>query len=216
MQGLTARHGVRHMCRSGSRTQRLGDSFANERRGVSLSEVRKGLTSSTPLYTNGLESTRLVKPDPLSNVLVGLTGRWCLIVYQRGPGESCSAGREFWSRGPLNVILTSEGDEFVRVSGVAAHGVARVTVFLANGERQPAALRDNLFTTLVPGAEFPARVVTYDRQGRVVGVQTWRWRMRSSVPTAAIRSLRTVKRVIGPNGTSALARVGRPIHGYRC
>jgi hypothetical protein len=187
-----------------------------ERRGVSLAELRKGAPKSTPLYTNGLGYTRLVKPDPFSNALVGLTGRWCLIVYQVGEATSCTPGREFWSRGPLNVVLSSEGDEFVRVSGVAADGVARVSVFLADGERQPAAFRDNLFTTLVAGAEFPARVVAYDRQGLVVGVQTWHWQIRSSVPTAAVRNLRAVRRVPGPNGTTAVARVGRRIHGYRC
>lgn len=194
----------------------VGWFLRNERRGVSLGEVRKGLPTSTSLYTNGLESTRLVKPDPFSNVLVGLTGRWCLIVYQRGPSESCTPGREFWSLGPLNVLLTSEGDEFVRVSGVAADGVERVTIFLSTGERQPAALEDNLFTTLVPAAEFPARIVAYNRHGRVVGVLTWRWRIGGSVPTAAVRNLHAAMRVTGPNGTTAIARAGRPIRGYRC
>jgi hypothetical protein len=175
----------------------------NERRGFSLGEVRKGAPKSTSLYTNGLESTRLVKPDPLSNVLVGLTGRWCLIVYQRGPSESCSPGRDFWSRGPLNVMLSSEGDEFVRVSGVAADGVERVTVFLSNGERQPAALKDNLFTTLVPATEFPARIVAYNRRGRVVGVLTWSWQIGGPVPAAAARNLHATMRVTGPNDTTA-------------
>jgi hypothetical protein len=194
----------------------VGWFLRNEQRGVSLGEVRQQLPSRTSLYTNGLGSTRLVKPDPFSNVLVGLAGRWCLIVYQRGPATSCTPGREFWSRGPLNVMLSSEGDEFVRASGVAADGVARVSVFFANGERQPAALQDNLFTTLVPGAEFPARVVAYDPKGRVVGVSTWRWPIASSVPAAAVGSLEAVSRASGPNGTTAVARVGRRTRGYRC
>jgi hypothetical protein len=194
----------------------VGWFLRNERRGVSLGEVRKGLPASTSLYTNGLESTRLVKPDPFSNVLVGLTGRWCLIVYQRGPSSSCTPGREFWSLGPLNVLLSGEGDEFVRVSGVAADGVERVTVFLASGERQPAALKDNLFTSLVPAAEFPARIVAYNRHDRVVGVVTWRWQIGGPVPTAAVRNLHAVMRLTGPNGATAIARVGHRIRGYRC
>jgi hypothetical protein len=189
----------------------------NERRGFSLGEVRKGLPKSTSLYTNGLESTRLVKPDPLSNALVGLTGRWCLIVYQRGgTASSCTPGREFWSLGPLNVLLSGEGDEFVRISGVAADGVEHVTVFLASGERQRAAFKDNLFTTLVPAAEFPARIVAYNRRDRVVGVLTWRWQMGGPVPAAAVRNLPAVMRVTGPNDTTAIARVGRRVRGYRC
>jgi hypothetical protein len=186
-----------------------------DRRGVSLGEVRTGVRTSTSLYTNGLESTRLVKPDPFSNVLVGLTGRWCLIVYQRGPSTSCTPGREFWSLGPLNVLLSGEGDEFVRISGVAADGVEHVTVFLASGERQRAAFKDNLFTTLVPAAEFPARIVAYDRQGRVTGVLTWRWDIGGTVPAVA-RNLQAVMRVTGPNGATAIARVGHRVRGYRC
>lgn len=199
------------------RNPTVGWFVRNERRGVSLGDVRKGLPTSDPLYTNGVESTRLVKPDPLSNALVGLTGRWCLIVYQRGgPSSSCSPGREFWSRGPLNVLLSTEGDQFVRISGVAADGVERVTVFLANGERQPAAFKDNLFTTLVPAAEFPVRIVAFNRRGRVVGVLTWRWQIGGPLPPAAGRNLRAVIRLTGPNGATSVARLGRPVLGYRC
>jgi hypothetical protein len=162
--------------------------------------------------------TRFVKPDPQSNVAVGLTGQWCLAVIRQGgdSGTSCTSGREFWVRGPLNVILSGEGDEFVRVNGVAADGVARVVVYLAGSEKQRAALRDNLFTTLVAADEFPIRIVAYDERHRVVGVLTWRWNFGATVPAAATRDLREIARVTGPNRAKAIAQVGREVRGYRC
>lgn len=185
-----------------------------EKRGVGLSEVR-------PVVTHGSgaldDSTRLVKPDPESNVLVGLTGKWCiaLVTDKGGPATSCDSPRGFWSRGPLNMISSSEGDQFVRFSGVAADGVQRVVVFLADGQRQQAALRDNLFTVLVASAEFPARLVAYDAPGRIVGIETPPWFPPQRVPEAATR-LRPVLRVRGPEGAVAVLRVGHRVRGYRC
>ena len=187
-----------------------------ERRGFSLGEVERGSPLDRTSPTSD-RATRLVKPDPDSNALVGLSGHWCLLFFERGgPSTSCTPGREFWARGPLNLLLSGENDEFVRVSGVAADGVRRVVLFLAGGERQRAALRDNLFTALVAQAEFPIRVVAYDSRDRVVGVQTWRWNFGATIPKQAARTLRPVLHVKGPKGAMAVAHVGRKVHGYRC
>jgi hypothetical protein len=186
-----------------------------ERRGVTPAEIER-IAGTKGNQLNDLGGTQFVKPDPQSNALVGLTGRWCLLLMHNGTGTACSAGREFWSRGPLNVMLSMESDEFMRVAGVAADGVTRVVVFLSDGQRQPAALRDNLFTTLVAKAEFPVRVVAYDGRGRVVGVLTWPWMLGGKVPAKATRPLHPVLRVVGPNGTTAVARVGRPVRGFQC
>jgi hypothetical protein len=176
-----------------------------ERRGVSLKP--------------GDPQSRWIKPDPGSNVLVGLSGQWCLMLFKEiGQNSvSCSDGDEFWARGPLNEVLTGEGsEEFVRVSGAAADGVQRVVLYLADGERQRAALRSNLFTTLVSQDEFPIRVVAYDARDRVVGVHTWHWNLGMKVPTRARRDLRETTRVQGPHGVTAVARVGPKVKGYRC
>jgi hypothetical protein len=187
-----------------------------ERRGFSLEEVRRALPPARTSPT-GDPGSRLVKPDPDSNALVGLSGRWCILFVERGgPTTSCTAGREFWARGPINEIITGGNGEFMRVSGAAADGVRRVIVFLAGGDKQPAALRDNLFTTLVAKKEFPVRVVAYDRRNRVVGVHTWRINFGTNIPAQATRNLRQVARLTGPNGVEAVARVGPEIRGYRC
>lgn len=193
----------------------VGWYLRGEKRGVGLNEVHGIATRGQGAFD---DSTRLVKPDPASNLLVGLAGRWCIVVVLRdasGPSTGCDSSQSFWSRGPLNVIGTGEGDQFVRFSGVAADGVKRIVVFLADGQRQQAALRDNLFTVLVAGAEFPARLVAYDAAGRIVGIQTPPWVLPERVPKAATR-LRPVLRIQGPEGTAAVLRVGRRVRGYRC
>lgn len=72
--------------------------------------------------------------------------------------------------GPLEVTLTGNSDQFLALAGAAADGVKSVTIFLADGQRQQAALRDNLFTALVGSSQFPIRAVAYDARDRVVGI----------------------------------------------
>jgi hypothetical protein len=160
--------------------------------------------------------TRFVKPDPGSNVRIGLSGRWCLLVAYGASDPSSGCTDSPWSQGPLWWTMTGEyGTDFMRVSGLTADGVKRVVVFLADGQRQRAALRDNLFTTLVATAEFPARIVAYDEAGRVVGIVTPATPFVFRVPPAA-KGLRAVLHLRGPRGAVAVLRVGRRVHGYRC
>jgi hypothetical protein len=63
------------------------------------------------------------------------------------------------------------GPHFTRVSGLAADGVARVELFLADGARVEAALRDNVYTVQARFREFPAKLVAYDGNGRVAAVE---------------------------------------------
>ena len=188
-----------------------------EKRGVGHMEIKRIRTEGGAFID---DSTRFVRPDPNSNVLVGLTGQWCLLVAYgaSGPSASCDSLDSFWSQGPLNWMMTGEySEQFMRINGVAADGVRRVVVFLADGQRQRAALRDNLFTTLVATAEFPARIVAYDEAGRVVGVITppTPFLLRERVPREAMR-LRPVFRVQAPRGAAAVARIGRLVGHYQC
>lgn len=78
-------------------------------------------------------------------------------------------------------------------------------------------LRDNLFGVRVASTHFPVRLVAYDDRGRVVGVSTLRYGLGGpTLPPSAFHQLRTVRRVTGPNGTSATLRIGRAAHGLRC
>src|SRR5205823_1048988 len=119
---------------------------------------------------------RAVKPDPLGNFAVGLTGHYCLVTYigsESAFGTSCSnSAADFFALGPMNVGLDGSGSSrFDFLAGAAADGVAHVKVFLQDGEVVNVPLRDNLFGALVPGPQLPARIVAYDAHGRVVGIQ---------------------------------------------
>jgi hypothetical protein len=63
------------------------------------------------------------------------------------------------------------GPQFTRVSGIASDGVRSLELFLADGARVPVALRDNVFTVEAPFADFPAKLVAYDGDGRVVAIE---------------------------------------------
>jgi len=119
---------------------------------------------------------RLVKPDPQSSLVVGLSQRdptagWCLVVVESG--SAC------WDTMvlPDPIEISTFGStlanypDFVEVAGVVADGITSVRIFLPDGQTQTATLRDNLFTAIVPG-RWPLRVAGYDAHGRVAAVAT--------------------------------------------
>ena len=160
---------------------------------------------------------RFVKPDPLSDLAVGLSGNLCLsAIDSAGKVEGQSCGPNFFARGPLNALISCRiCGEFMELRGVAADGVARVVVFAADGSRLAVPLRHNLFAGRVARTQFPFRLVGYDAGGRVVATQLWDLRPRVAVPPAAKR-LRPVRRVVGPNGTVATLAVGPHAAGFDC
>ena len=63
-----------------------------------------------------------------------------------------------------------DGDQFWLLSGVASDAVARIELFLADGERWPVPLTDNTFAIQVPRTHYPVNLVAYDAQGHVIAV----------------------------------------------
>ena len=61
-------------------------------------------------------------------------------------------------------------EAFTRVSGLAADGVSEIDLYLASGRVIPAGLRDNAYTVEAPSAQWPAKLVAFDRHGRPLGV----------------------------------------------
>ncbi|MFY9577711.1 MAG: hypothetical protein WAQ33_00155, partial [Gaiellaceae bacterium] len=169
----------------------------------------------SPPHESGL---RLVKPDPLSDLAVGLTGRYCLAMsvgVPRSLGTSCSDPKDFFGRGAMNVSLQGTTGEFVALGGAAADGITTVKLFLADGERQSVPLKDNLFGALVAQTALPARVVGYNARGQVVGINIF-GQLFGSAPASALRHFHVVLRVRGLSGTTAVAKVGRAARGVRC
>jgi hypothetical protein len=158
---------------------------------------------------------RFVKPDPLSDLAVGLSGNLCLVALDGGrvTGQGCGG---LFDRGPINWMMSCQTcGEFLAVRGVAADGVDRIVIFLADGSRLRVPLRNNLFAARVGRQQLPIRLVGCDSSGRVVATQLWRFGASLRVPAAAKR-LNPVLRRTGPNGTSAELLVGRPARSYDC
>jgi hypothetical protein len=159
------------------------------------------------------------KPDPRSDIVVSVTGQYCLNVQQEhSHATGCGNRDDFFARGPLNVMMSGgAGVQAAVLAGAAADGVARIAMFDANGLRISVPLKDNVFALRVANNEFPVRLVAYDTRGRVVGTQVFRNELGGpTLPASAFRGLRVVDHVQGPDGASAVVRLGRTTHGLRC
>jgi hypothetical protein len=161
---------------------------------------------------------RFVKPDPLSDLAVGLSGGDCLYAVDSSGSLAATSCGELFGMGPINVLISCPlCGEFSEVRGVAADGVHRVVIFLSGGGTQRVPLRHNVFAARVANAHFPIRVVGYDARDRVVATQLWAaWRnLRLAVPLRA-RRLHEVRRSTGPFGATARLLVGRRVRGIQC
>ncbi|MBA2385273.1 MAG: hypothetical protein H0V68_11520 [Actinobacteria bacterium] len=98
------------------------------------------------------------------------------LISRGGVGTGCRDGERLFDRGPLALSwgFSGGGQQNWIVSGVASDDVDRIEVFLGNGERWRAPLRDNATAFRIQRAKFPARLVGYDDAGRVIGVETIR------------------------------------------
>jgi hypothetical protein len=106
---------------------------------------------------------------PADAICVGL-------VSGSGFGVGCRDPEAMFQRGPLELTwgFSGAGQQSWIVSGIASDDVARIEVFLGNGERWRAPLRDNATAFRIQRAKFPARIVGYDTAGRVIDVKTIR------------------------------------------
>src|SRR5207248_1389662 len=113
----------------------------------------------------------LVKPDPLDDIIVGYSDG-CILVAQEalsGGGQGC--GPAIFARGPGAAMGSGGPGTFATMAGVAADGVARLRLFLSDGEIESVPMRDNLFAVRYPFSGEPAKLVAYDARGRIVAIQ---------------------------------------------
>lgn len=162
--------------------------------------------------------SRHVKPDQYSDVVVGLERAYCLVLEEgTSSGRSCGNVDDFFSRGPINTILSNRaGEASAVVAGAAADGIVRVVAFGADGQQVVVPLRSNLFAVRLGSGQLPVRLVGYDRRGRIAAVQTVDWLARTPLPFGALRHMKVVRRVPGPSGTTATLRVGPVVEHVRC
>ncbi len=133
------------------------------------------------LNVAGGDFARIIQPDPQDflRVFVGRTksGALCYgLVTHGGVGMGCPPAGSAFRRQPFNqgATYSGAGTQFLMLAGIAADDVARLELFLGNGDVQHVALRDNAFVGRVQRAKLPARLVAYDAGGRVIGLATMR------------------------------------------
>ncbi len=195
------------------RHPRVGWYERGERRGVSLDEVKLPAEQRKRLTNAGPHSLRLIKPDPASGLVVGIAGNLC--VVSADGAMNCGTPKEFFGQGPVNWMI-SGGYSGTVLQGVAADGVARVRVFLPDGLILTPPLRNNVFGTRLDPHQFPIRIVSYDRRGRIVGVVTLPPTRASDEAPKAARRLHVTGKVRGPNGAVATMRRGPLAGAWRC
>jgi hypothetical protein len=174
---------------------------------------------------------RELQPDPNDfsrMILVGLSPNNSMrnadagiCIYSSGGnsiGGGCEAFNRLFAHGPLNIEISGSGpSQYSLITGTASDAVARITAYLGTGEVIPVAFRDNVFLARVARADYPLRIVAYDRTGKVVSVSNFaNDGMTSPAPAAAQTSLRTIDHVIGDHGGTATLRAGTPAGGYQC
>jgi hypothetical protein len=129
--------------------------------------------------------SRAVQPDPDDPFRVGL-----FIVRNRGATRLCATGLRPLGgttgvtclRRTTEALLAEAGTVFTgpgmsqrpHLAGGVPDGVASLQLFLASGRVIPVALRDNAYVVSAPTSQLPAKLVAYDDEGRVVGLQVIR------------------------------------------
>jgi hypothetical protein len=157
-----------------------------EPRGISAREA--GLTRGFACCTGFV---RVIHPDPgdflavavgdgtLAGPAMRLRGRevFCHGLVTRGTSSAACAPREhLFRKQPLHLGwgFSGSGQQIWIVSGLVSDQVRRLRVFVGSGETWDAPLRDNATVFRVQRAKFPLRIVAYDAQGRIVGIQSVR------------------------------------------
>jgi hypothetical protein len=103
------------------------------------------------------------------------------------------------------------------LSGLASDDVAKLVLFSLRGGTVEVPLRDNAWVVRVASGDYPLRLVAYDREGRVIGIDAYQSNgSTSAAPAEAKSSVRTLARVIGESGQTATLRAGTAVGGYRC
>jgi hypothetical protein len=212
----------------------VGWLLRREERGQSLEETSSGFRLPPELWE--VKFVRVVRPDPDSFMRLGLalvtrgpalrglprdraTLHICSFLIGRGAGGGCSPLGLMFSRGPFTVGTTVEhgGNQYAVLSGIATDEVERMELFLATGERVAVPLEDNGYIVEVSRSKYPLRLVAYDADDQVIGIEHMSHDPLADPGPRPVRGKqRTVKRVVGENGTEGVLRVGPSTDGGRC
>ena len=196
-----------------------------EERGEPLDDELRETLTLVPKTAFG----RMLTPDPGSSkrmvISAGKTRHFPLhptnepwlsyfVVARGGTGGSGMPLDDLFPRSPFTFSYGSVGggDQFATFDGLASDDVARMEIFTATGDRIPVPLRDNAYLIEVALARFPAKLVAYDAEGRVIGIERTH---RSEGPATVIGEPTLRLRVAAPRASMEL-RTNRTKEGGEC
>jgi hypothetical protein len=174
------------------------------------------------------EFGRLITPDPDSPKRIAVTigerrfphrppqgpSAWYTVLSGGGGSSSNVQLDNMFPRGPFTFSYGSmgAGDQFATFAGLASDDVARLEIFTATGNRIDVPLKDNAYLAEVALARFPAKLVAYDAQGRVIGIEeTHRDEGPFTVTGPPILDLE-----LSAEGTTVALRAQRTKEGGQC
>jgi hypothetical protein len=98
----------------------------------------------------------------------------CLdVIGGRYRGGGCWPTEQLFSTAPFSEgVGTESGSQYVTVAGLASDDVARITLYLGNGQTEAVPLNDNAYLIEAPIIDYPLRLVAYDNHGLVIGIVT--------------------------------------------
>jgi hypothetical protein len=208
---------------------RIGWLDSREERGESL-EVLPARTRLLGRRENEVLFGRVLTPDPDRPMRIVLTlnanrpggpaAGLCVATVMRsgGAGGGCTPYPEIFDEKPIsNGMMAASGSSgFFTVSGVASDDVDRIEALLADGQRADVNLRDNTYLVDLPRANLPALLVSYDEEGRVIGVSQPVQDFGRETAAPARGRATTLIRVSGPDGVNGELSVGPSTDGGEC
>lgn len=212
---------------------RIGWLERRESRGQPLSVLPRRIRSELLGFRGGIPGqTRVVfgrvltpEPDlPLRIVLTSnahhaggpVAGICITIVGSDAAGGGCSPYPAIFANSPISVGSFGGGSgDYITADGIVSDGVARLQAVLANGQRLPVPLADSAFVVNLPRTKLPARIVAYDRAGKIVGASDPIRDFGSGSAPSPGRAKQLLA-VVGPGGAHAELLVGPSTAGGEC
>ena len=95
------------------------------------------------------------------------------VITRGGMGGGCNLVNDPFPGGSFTFGYSTigGGDQFATFAGMASDEVARLEAFTATGNAIPVPLVDNSYLIEIAKARFPVKIVAYDSQGRVIGIE---------------------------------------------
>jgi hypothetical protein len=206
---------------------RIGWLDRRENRGEPVKDIFAG----RPTALNGeVVFGRVLNPDPSSSKRVAIfetrgaraprpgdppRDMICSYVITRGGmGGGCNLVDDPFPGGSFTFGYSTVGggDQFATFAGMASDEVARLEAFTATGNAIPVPLVDNSYLIEIAIARFPVKLVAYDNQGRVIGIE----HTPSDEVTGRVVGPPIVEKSVEIEGGSATLRAHHTEDGGQC